>query len=381
MKRKILIIIGIIVAVLALLVILVWPMAPLWQKLGLEPKCIQGSWPDLQLVSCPDQEAVSVTPLPLPSLGADGPIPVIVDDDGSPDGMIALLYFLRNPLFDVRAVTISYGEAHPEQFAPSVAQLLAAFERTDIPVGYGSDAPLEGTNAFPDSWRQASDEFWGIALPQGAGAVIPVPAAQLIVDTVSGSEQPVTIFISGSHTNLAEALRLDPGIVGNIRDVFIMGGSVNVAGNIHSDWPEFENETAEWNIWVDPLAASEVFSSGLSLHLVPLDATRQVGWTPVDVSGWEASGAPESALAADLLQWMLNNWSPEGVYIWDLLAAVQATLSAVCPEVQMALEVVTAPGPEQGRTRAVDGPANVSVCLDPDPEQVKALVLSVFQQP
>jgi pyrimidine-specific ribonucleoside hydrolase len=367
--------------VLALLIILAWPMAPLWQKLGLEPKCIQGNWPDLQLVTCPDQEAAPVTPMPLPSLGADGPIPIIVDDDGSPDGMIALLYFLRNPLFDVRAVTISYGEAHPERFVPHVVQLLAAFERTDIPVGYGSDAPLEGTNAFPYSWRQASDEFWGIAFPKETGATIPVPAAQLIVDVVSGSERPVTIFISGSHTNLAEALRLDPGIVSNIRDVFIMGGSVNVAGNIHSDWPEFENETAEWNIWVDPLAASEVFSSGLSLHLVPLDATRQVGWTQADVSGWEASGAPESALAADLLQWMLDNWSPEGVYIWDLVAAVQATLPEVCPEVQMALEVVTAPGPEQGRTRPVEGPANVFACLDPNPEQVKALVLSVFQQP
>jgi purine nucleosidase/pyrimidine-specific ribonucleoside hydrolase len=331
------------------------------------------------MTDCPDREE-SIAPVQLPAPGADGPIPLIVDDDGSPDGSIALLYFLKNPLFDVRAVTISYGEAHPEKFSPNVARILAAVGRTDIPVGYGRDAPLEGSNSFPESWRQASDEFWGLPLPPVSDVTKPVPAAKLIVDTISNSEKPVTIFISGSHTNLAEALRLDPGIAAHIDNVFIMGGSVHAPGNIHSDWPEFENEVAEWNIWVDPQAARVVFSSGLPLHLVPLDATRQVVWKQADVPGWK-SGAPESKLAGDLLQWMLDNWSRDGVFIWDLVAAVQATDPATCPEAQMALEVVTAPGPEQGRTKIVEQSPNVSVCLDPAPDLIKSLAASVFQQP
>ena len=80
-------------------------------------------------------------------------IPVIVDDDGSPDGMVALLYFLRNPLFDVRAVTISCGEAHPALFASHVLRLLAGLGRVDIPVGTGRDTPLAGNNVFPGPWR------------------------------------------------------------------------------------------------------------------------------------------------------------------------------------------------------------------------------------
>jgi pyrimidine-specific ribonucleoside hydrolase len=372
-------IILIVCAVFAFLLIVIWPMAPLWAKLGAHPVCIQGTWPDLKLTDCPGREA-AVTPLPPPSPGADGPIPLIVDDDGSPDGTIAMLFFLRNPLFDVRAVTISYGEAHPEKFAPHVAQILAAAGRTDIPVGYGSNAPLKGSNAFPESWRKASDEFWGIDLPPAASTVEPVPAAKLIADTVAKSEKPVTIFISGGHTNLAEALRLDPGITSNIRDVYIMGGSVTIPGNIHSDWPEFENETAEWNIWVDPLAASEVFSSGLPLHLVPLDATRQVIWKQTDIPGWK-SGAPESKLASDLLQWMLENWSRDGVFIWDLVAAVQATNPSLCPEGPLSLAVVTTPGAEEGRTAVVNQPPNIAVCLEPDTVQIKSLAASVFHQP
>jgi len=372
-------IILIIIAVIVFLVILIWPMASLWEKLGAEPVCIQGTWPDLKLTDCPGREA-AVTQVPLPEPGADGPIPLIVDDDGSPDGSIALLYFLRNPLFDVRAVTISYGEAHPENFAPHVAQILAAFGRGDIPVGYGRDTPLEGKNAFPESWRQASNEFWGLALPQADSAAKPVPAAQLIADIVRNSDRPVTIFVSGSHTNLAEALRLDPGIVANIGDVFIMGGSVNSPGNIHSDWPEYDNETAEWNIWVDPRAASEVFSSGLPLHLIPLDATRQVVWKQADVPGWR-SEAPESKLADELLQWMLDNWSRDGVFIWDLVAAVQAINPSLCPEVPLSLAVVTTPVVEEGRTAVVNQLSNIAVCLEPDMAQIKSLAASVFHQP
>lgn len=380
MKRKILITSGIILGVLACLLILVWPAAPLWQKLGFEPFCIQGSWPNLQIVACPQPTpaALAVTPLPLPTLDEQGPIPIIVDDDGSPDGMIALLFFLRNPLFDVRAVTVSYGEAHPEVFAPHVAQLLAGVGRAEIPVGAGRAAPLEGNNAFPDPWREVSDNFWGMQLPQAAVSTNLAPAAELIVETVSASSRPVIVFISGSHTNLAEALRLEPGIAQNIRGVYIMGGSIDAPGNIESDWPSIHNRVAEWNIWVDPVAAREVFASGLSLHLIPLDATRQVVWTGADLPAWKSFRSAEGALAGELLQWMLDSWSNEAVYIWDLVAAVQATNPALCPEVSLAVDVVTEPGSEQGRTVVTQAVPNAAICLDPDPGQVKALAASIL---
>jgi inosine-uridine nucleoside N-ribohydrolase len=74
-----------------------------------------------------------------------------------------------------------------------------------------------------------------------------------------------------------------------------------------------------------------------------------------------------------LLQWMLDSWSQSGVYIWDLAAAVQATNPTVCPEVSLAINIVTTPGPEQGRTVVTQGEPNVSVCLDPDIGQIKSL--------
>jgi pyrimidine-specific ribonucleoside hydrolase len=371
---------AILLGILTLLFIVAVPAAPYLARLGVQPFCIQGEWPDLQVISCPKKtSALPAATLP-PSELQDGqsPLPVIVDDDGSPDGLIALLYFLRNPLFDVRAVTISCGEAHPELFAPHIVQLLAGLGRGDIPVGVGRATPLEGKNAFPDPWRQSSDNFWDISLPFPAVSTEPTPAADLIIKTLRNSPTPVTVFLSGNHTNLAEALRIEPGIVDHIRDVHIMGGSIYVPGNIKNDWPDIDNEVAEWNIWVDPLAAKEVFASGLSIHVTPLDATNQVTWTRSDALAWKSSGSPEGVLAGELLQWMLDSWSSKGVYLWDLVAAVNTADPSLCPETPLSLDVITTPGRDLGQTVIDNRSPNASVCLNPDPVRVKERVAEIF---
>jgi purine nucleosidase/pyrimidine-specific ribonucleoside hydrolase len=379
-KRRSLKIFGIILGVLFLLFILIGPAAPLWERMGAKPVCIQGEWPHLKFVSCGGNTAAfpAVTPLALPSLNGQAAIPLIVDDDGSPDGTIALLYFLNNPLFEVQAVTISSGEAHPAVFAEHILQLLAGMGKAEIPVGAGRATPLEGNNAFPKEWRQVSDKFWDIKLPDATPSLEPVPAADLIVKTINDSTQPVMVFVSGTHTNLAEALRADPGIADKIKGVYIMGGSISGSGNIKSDWPSIDNSVAEWNIWVDPIAAKQVFSSGIPLHLIPLDATRQVTWTQSDLPGWISTNSPEGTIAGNLLQWMLDSWSPEGVYVWDLVAAVQATNPSICPEISLAVDIITTPGPEQGRTAVIQGDPNVAVCLNPDSGQFKALAASII---
>ena len=380
-KRKGLVIgCGVGLGLVVLLVLLAALGGPLAVRLGLKPVCIQGDWPQVRIVSCPEPAAAAavVTPWPLPTLSGQTPVPIIVDDDGSPDGMIALLYFLRNPLFEVKAVTISQGEAHPDVFAPHVSQLLAGLGKADIPVGAGRGTPLAGDNAFPEPWREGSDAFWGISLPAAPVPTEPVPAAELIAQTIRGSAEPMAVFVSGTHTNLAEALRLDPGIADKIRGVYVMGGSVHAPGNIHAEWPQLDNEVAEWNIWADALAAGEVFDAGLPLHLIPLDATRQVLWTEADAARWASSGSEDGRLAAGLLRALLS-MSPEGVaYVWDVVAAGAATDARLCPETSLSLDVVTAAGPEQGRMVIAEGPPNVAVCLTPNAAQTKARVEDIL---
>jgi inosine-uridine nucleoside N-ribohydrolase len=79
-----------------------------------------------------------------------------------------------------------------------------------------------------------------------------------------------------------------------------------------------------------------------------------------------------------LLGWMLDSFSSQGAYVWDLVTAVQATNPSVCPEVPMSLDIVTQTGAEQGRTILTQGATNIMVCLTPDKAQVRALSASIL---
>jgi pyrimidine-specific ribonucleoside hydrolase len=327
----------------------------------------------------PTDRPVAVPTLELP---AQSQIPVIWDDDGSPDGVIALLYLLKNPDVRVEAITVSCGEAHPDIFAQNLTRMLARVGHEGIPVAAGRATPLEGNNAFPEAWRASTDVFWGAELPSAAAPVESMTASETIIDVVNHATEPVTILLTGNHTNLAEALRMDPSIAERIKVVEVMGGALYVPGNIASDYPDIPNQVAEWNIWVDPVAAHEVFTTALHIRLMPLDATNDVVWTEQDAAAWEASQSPEGILAAEILRWMLSSWFPEGVYAWDVVAAVDLLDADICQHADRFVHVSTAPGDELGQTLVDEQqPANMSVCMTPSAELLKARVAEVFRTP
>jgi pyrimidine-specific ribonucleoside hydrolase len=306
------------------------------------------------------------------------PIPLIFDDDGSQDGMIALAYMLQNPKFSVKAIAISQGLAHPPIFGNNMMRMLTRLKKTDIPVAIGRETPIAGNNTFPQSWRSETDKFWSpyVTLPaQATKSIDRSKAPQLIVDTIKQSPQPVTILATGSLTNIAEALRLDPSIQRNIATIAIMGGAVRVKGNLreHPDPKFHQNQVAEFNIWVDPVAAKEVLEAEVPILLVPLDATNQIRFTKAEQTAWKATGTPEGVLASELLNYGLSVIAGNDPLIpnpvWDLVAAINLSEPDFCQEVPLHLEVITNTSPEttQGQTLEVrERSPNVNVCLKPN---------------
>jgi purine nucleosidase/pyrimidine-specific ribonucleoside hydrolase len=239
--------------------------------------------------------------------------PIILDDDGSQDGMTAWAYILANPKYEVKAMTISQGIARPEIFANNVEKMLGRLNVTGIPVGIGRSTPLAGSNEFPSFIRDGSDTFWSpfVTLPATAPAVERRNAVELIIETIKSSPVPVDILATGPLTNIAEALRLDPTIIGNISTLQIMGGAVFVPGNLTvlPDPPFSTNTAGEFNIWIDPVAAQEVFdagNNGLRIQLTPLDATNKISFSRADQAAWLATGTPESVLASELLDFAIS---------------------------------------------------------------------------
>jgi purine nucleosidase/pyrimidine-specific ribonucleoside hydrolase len=305
---------------------------------------------------------------------------LLYDDDGSRDGLAALLYLLSDPEISIQAVSISYGEAHPTVYIQHMGCVLDTFGLSDIPLGAGQDMPLAGGVPFPDWLRQLSDNFWEYPLPK-AGKTYPFQnAPELMISMINQAPEPVTLFLSGPFTNLAQALQLDPAIKGNISAVYFMGGAVYVPGNITGLIRDSNNQVADWNMIADPQAANEVFASGLELFMVPLDATHTVLLRQDDIRPWR-KGDEKANMVVDLYDIMFDTWGLETAEIFDLTAAVLMVHDELCHFQPLHLDVVTENGPTLGQTIAVpDAEPNVHVCLEPDAGQVKQNLDETFSR-
>lgn len=303
---------------------------------------------------------------------------LLYDDDGSRDGMAALLYLLSYPDISIQAITISYGEAHPKLYIQHMGCVLDNFGIRDIPLGAGQDMPLAGGTPFPDWLRQLSDNFWDYPLPNADKTYPFQNAPDLMVSIINQAPEPVTIFLSGPFTNLAQALQLDPSIKGNISAVYFMGGAVYVPGNITGLIRDSNNRVADWNMIADPQAAKEVFESGLELYMVPLDATNEVLLSQKDIRLWR-QGDDKANMVVDLYDIMFNTWGLKTAEIFDLTAAVIMVQSESCNFQPLHLDVITDNGPTLGQTIVVPNTEpNIYVCLEPNVDQVKQNLNETF---
>jgi len=328
-------------------------------------------------VSVDTPTAVAHPPAAAPTSAAVQ-LPVLYDDDGSLDGTTALFYLLSHPGVSVEAISISYGEAYPEVYIQHIGRELDHLGIQGIPLGAGQDAPLAGSNEFPERMREGANQFWGLPIPNLHKTFPVQDAAELMVSTINRAAGPVTVFVSGPCTNLARALRLDPGTSGSIAAVYIMGGAVYVPGNIDDLLAGSGNTVAEWNIYADPQAAAEVLESGLDLYLVPLDATNQVTVGRQDTEQWRRGGGT-AGFAADIYDMMLDGWGAEAAAVWDLMTAAIMANPDLCGFQPLRLEVVTGEGTDSGQTVVVSGEApNVHVCLEPDVALIKQTLIDVF---
>lgn len=312
------------------------------------------------------------------SASSPGRTALVYDDDGSLDGMAALLYLLSIPEMDIQAINISYGEAHPELYVQHMGRILDRLGIPDIPLGAGQDIPLTVGIPFPDWLRQLSDNFWNYPIPNQDKTYPFQNAPRLMISSIRQSAEPVTIFLSGPFTNLAQALRMDPGIKDNIAAVYFMGGAVNVPGNITGLIQDSDNHVAEWNIIADPQAAKEVFESGLVLYMVPLDATHKVMLSLKEIHSW-SRGDDKAKLVADLYTDVMKNSGQKNVEIFDLTAAVLMTHPESCSFLPLHLNVITDEGPTMGQTLVMqNAEPNLFACLDPDPKKVKQHLNKTF---
>lgn len=307
------------------------------------------------------------------------PKPVLLDVDMAHEDMFSALFLLSHPNVDVRAITVSgTGEAHCEPGVRNALGLVEVSGKKDIPVACGRETPLAGNHEFPAEWRQAADNAYGVAIPKG-GAASSLSASDLIIDILRNAEEPITILAVGPLTNIAEAIRKDTAVTRNIREIYVMGGAVNVEGNVGNSGVGIQNKHAEWNIYIDPTAANIVLNSGVPIILVPLDATRDVPVTRDFYQALEKSRSTSSAnLVYEMLTANLGFVDSGGFQFWDSLTAAISTDPSIAQFEIMELTVVEEEGPESGRTKLASDGSTIKVASSADRQRFEQILLTIW---
>src|SRR5829696_10260134 len=209
------------------------------------------------------------------------------------------------PEIELLGVTTVAGKVPLEKTTRNALRVLSLVGRPDVPVAAGAAAPLvRPLRTAEDIHGESGLE--GPEIPDASFGVAERGATELIADAVSGSPEPVTLVPVGPLTNVALFLREHPELKERIARISLMGGSIGL-GNT--------TPAAEFNIFVDPEAAREVFDSGLPVTMSGLDVTHQAGAGPAERERLRAVGGL-GAVVAGLLDFFAATY--EGVFGFDV---------------------------------------------------------------
>ena len=281
---------------------------------------------------------------------------VILDTDPGIDDAIAVLMALANPHWDVLGLTTVGGNVSVHQGTRNALALLEfSSPAAQIPLARGSSRPLEGRFANAKHFHGPSGLSHPLPPPQSrpvAGG-----AVNFLAREIRRHPGEVTVVALGPLTNLARLLRRHPNAAGGISSLVVMGGAVNVPGNV--------TPNAEFNFYCDPVAAAEVMASGIPITLIDLGASRQAAVRRTEGEAVR-SDHPLGWLAARLISnWFGQDPARQLFQFYDPLALATAIQPQIIQTRQATLTVDTSQDP--GRCRVVSDGGPVAL-----PQQVDA---------
>ncbi len=126
----------------------------------------------------------------------------------------------------------------------------------------------------------------------------------------------MTIVAIGPLTNIAQAIRAEPGFAASVKQLVIMGGAIALlpdgAGNI--------TPNAEFNFWVDPEAAYFTLRSGIPTELSPLNVSRKSALTLDWYEKMVAVDNPLTALLRETLGRRFDQEPDRSWFMYDQIA-------------------------------------------------------------
>ncbi|GAB3559643.1 nucleoside hydrolase [Spelaeicoccus albus] len=269
---------------------------------------------------------------------------IILDVDTGIDDAMAIMFAVKHPDVDVRAISCVSGNTGLDNVVANTLKILDVVDAPDIPVAAGATRPLieEPRDA---SYVHGADGLGNSSLPVSSRAVVPEHSVEMMRRMLVESAEKLTIVALAPLTNVALLLRMYPECADKIERILFMGGSASV-GNATA--------VAEFNIWHDPEAASIVVNSGVPLTMYGLDVFNSVIVEPDDVARLTASDDPIASTLGALLGFRMEGVDGGPDNAFSRIGDAGAVCSLVAREFMNcqthALQVETAAGYARGQT-------------------------------
>ena len=214
---------------------------------------------------------------------------MILDCDPGHDDAIAILLALGSPEIDLLGITTIGGNHSLEKVTFNARAVCELAGRPEVPVHAGCMKPLV-REAIDAAYIHGETGLDGVELPEPSRPLPERHAVTWLIETVMSHEAgAITVVATGPLTNIAVAARMEPRIVGRIKEIVLMGGAYGV-GNA--------TPVAEFNILCDPEAAHIVFNETWPLTMIGLDVTHQALCTS-EVQKTISSASPKLADAVN----------------------------------------------------------------------------------
>ncbi len=273
---------------------------------------------------------------------------ILLDCDTGIDDALAILVAALDPAIDLVGVGGTWGNVDVDQAVRNTHHLLTMVGRDDVPVARGAAGPLDGSTPTYSAHVHGADGAGNVGAVDHVPVLAPETAVEQLIRLSHVYAGELHVVAVGPLTNLALALRADPGVAQRVGHVTIMGGAALSPGNVTA--------AAEANIWHDPEAAAVVFEAPWELTMVGLDVTMRSILTE-EHRARLAAGGPVARHAAAILDHYFDFYTSvtgrrcAGNH--DALAlAVAAGLVRVTLSPVVHVEVDTSHGPSRGRTVA-----------------------------
>ena len=302
---------------------------------------------------------------------------VIIDCDVGVDDALALILAFHSPELNVEAVTGVNGNVPLDVVFENIQKVLSLIQPKDKPlIAKGADRPLKGKPVYAYSFHGKNG--LGKANIEQRGReqwyqFFSGKADELILKLARQHPNELTLIAIGPLTNVALALQKDLEGMKKLKEVVIMGGAVRVRGNV--------TPHAEFNIFVDPLAAKMIFESELPITLVPLDVTHQVCLTSrVMEERVKPLNNLLSQFVVEATQYNSNTHrfleNSEVFYLHDPLAVGVAINRDLVGMERLSIHVGTENGEYYGQTKEVKGHPRINACLSVNSKTFLQLFLS-----